>query len=117
MQLMRTEVEATTSPTGDLIQLVRFCGEGGECVTVEMAPREGSAYNEAAALDRARASLVQTAAFDVASNVYDAESNGQRQLRPGHRDVLRGRRRRNLCLRISRRRKQPAGSFVQNAKP
>jgi hypothetical protein len=76
MQLMRTEVNETTSVTGDLIQLVRFCGEGGECVTVKMALREGSADNRATALERARAILVQTAAFEVASSVYDAESNG-----------------------------------------
>lgn len=75
MQLMRTEVKETTSVTGGLIQLVRFCGEGGECVTVEMASMEGLA-DKATALERARAILVQTATFDVASNVYDAESNG-----------------------------------------
>lgn len=75
MQLMRTEVEDVTSPTGDLIERVRFHGEGGECVTVEMAS-ESSADNKATALERAKAILVQTATFDAAANAYDAESNG-----------------------------------------
>jgi len=76
MQIMRTEVAEATSPAGRLIQRVRFCGEGDECVTVEMACLEGSAADDAAALQRARAILVQTATFDAASNAYDAQSNG-----------------------------------------
>jgi hypothetical protein len=53
---------------------VLFCGEGGDCVTVDMAKVELEA--DEAALDRARAMLVQTAAFGLAANEYDAESNG-----------------------------------------
>lgn len=74
MQIVRTEVSRTTTPTGEAVLRVLFCGEGGECVTVDMANTETG--NDEAALDRARAILVQTATFDVAANDYDARSNG-----------------------------------------
>jgi hypothetical protein len=53
---------------------VIFCGEGGDCVTVDMASVE--AGNDDAAIDRARGMLVQTATFELAANDYDARSNG-----------------------------------------
>lgn len=51
-----------------------FCGEGGDCVTVDMAGGDGG--SDDAALERARAILVQTATFSMAANDYDAKSNG-----------------------------------------
>lgn len=51
---------------------MHFRGEGGECVTVEMATRGQSRTR----LRACEAILVQTATFDIASNAYDAESNG-----------------------------------------
>ena len=74
MQIIRTEVAQTTAPNGEPILRVLFCGQGGDCVTVDMANVE--AGNEEAAVDRARAILVQTATFDLALNDYDARSNG-----------------------------------------
>jgi hypothetical protein len=74
MQIVRTEVSRATAPTGEPILRVLFCGEGGDCVTVDMATAETG--NEEAALDRARAILVQTATFGLAANDYDARSNG-----------------------------------------
>jgi hypothetical protein len=74
MQIIRTEVIQATAPTGQPILRVLFCGEGGDCVTVDMASVEGG--NDEAAIDRAKAILVQTATFDVAANDYDARSNG-----------------------------------------
>ena len=74
MQIIRTEVAQATAPTGEPILRVLFCGEGGDCVSVDMAKVE--AGSDEAALDRARAILVQTATFDLAANEYDARSNG-----------------------------------------
>lgn len=74
MEIIRTEVAPATAPTGEAILRVLFCGEGGDCVTVDMAKVE--AGNDGAALDRARAILVQTATFGLAANDYDARSNG-----------------------------------------
>jgi hypothetical protein len=74
MQIVRTEVARATAPTGDPIVRVLFCGEGGDCVTVDMARIETE--NDEAALDRARGVLVQTASFGLAANDYDARSNG-----------------------------------------
>lgn len=75
MQVVRTEVFDAAAPNGQPILRVVFCGEGGECVTVDMANPDGSAAVQAA-LDRAKAILVQTATFDLAANDYDANSNG-----------------------------------------
>jgi hypothetical protein len=74
MQIIRTEVAQATAPTGEPILCVLFCGEGGDCVTVEMANVEAGTPD--AALDRARAILIETATFDLAVNDYDARSNG-----------------------------------------
>lgn len=74
MQLLNTEVFPTLAPTGEPILRVTFHGEGGECVTVDMTYAETE--NEEATLARARAILVQTAAFGLAANDYDAKSNG-----------------------------------------
>jgi len=74
MQITRTEVARMTHATGHPIVRVTFCGEGGECVTVDMANVDEQPDN--AALDRARAILVQTATFNLAANDYDAQSNG-----------------------------------------
>jgi hypothetical protein len=74
MQIIRTEVTQATARTGQPILRVIFCGEGGDCVAVDMARVE--AGNDKAAINRAKAILVQTATFDVAVNDYDARSNG-----------------------------------------
>lgn len=37
MQIIRTEVTQASAPTGQPILRVIFCGEGGDCVTVDMA--------------------------------------------------------------------------------
>lgn len=74
MQIIRTEVAEATALSGEPILRVLFCGEGGDCVTVDMASAE--AGSDEAALDRARAILVQTATFGLADNDYEAESNG-----------------------------------------
>jgi hypothetical protein len=74
MQIIRTDITRMTAPTGEPILRVLFCGEGGDCVTVDMASIE--AGNDDAALDRARAVLVQIATFNLAASDYDAESNG-----------------------------------------
>lgn len=74
MQIVRTEVAQLAAPTGEPILRVRFCGEGGDCVTVDMATLE--AGNDEAAVARARAILVHVAIFDTAVNEYDARSNG-----------------------------------------
>jgi hypothetical protein len=74
MQILRTEVNQAITPTGEAILRVIFCGEGGDCVTVDMANVE--AGNDDAAVDRARGILVQTATFELAANDYDARSNG-----------------------------------------
>ena len=41
MEILRTEAAQVTAPSGQQILRVRFCGEGGECVTVEMAHVHG----------------------------------------------------------------------------
>ena len=69
MEILRTEVAQVTAPSGQQILRVRFCGEGGECVTVEMAHVHG-VENTEAAVSRARAILVQTATFGLAANEY-----------------------------------------------
>lgn len=74
MQIVRTEISPTTAATGEPVVRVLFCGEGGDCVTVDMANVETE--REESALDRARAILVQTAMFGVAANDYEARSNG-----------------------------------------
>lgn len=73
MQIIQTEVAPSTSRSGHPVLRVRFCGEGGECVTVDMAAGEA---DNAAAIERAKAILVQTATFDSAANECDARSNG-----------------------------------------
>jgi hypothetical protein len=74
MQIIRTEVVHTATLAGVPILRVSFCGEGGECVTVDMASVDMG--SDEAALERARAVLVQTATFNLATNDYDARSNG-----------------------------------------
>ena len=74
MQIVRTDVSHATALTGEPVLRVLFCGEGGDCVTVDMASVE--AGSDDAALNRARAILVQTANFGLAVNEYDARSNG-----------------------------------------
>lgn len=74
MQVIRTEVAQVVTPSGAPLIRVKFCGEGGDCVTVDMAQIEGG--DDTAAIERARAVLVQTASFDMAANEYDARSNG-----------------------------------------
>src|SRR5690349_16301567 len=74
MQIVRTDVSRATALTGEPVLRVLFCGEGGDCVTVDMASVESG--GDHAALDRARAILVQTASFGLAANDYDARSNG-----------------------------------------
>lgn len=75
MQFVRTNVAPANAPTGEPVLRVTFCGEGGDCVTVDMA-RVDMGNDEAAAVERARAVLVQTATFGMAANEYDANSNG-----------------------------------------
>lgn len=74
MQIVRTDVSRTTAKTGEPVLRVVFCGEGGDCVTVDMAGIEHGA--DEPAVERARAILVQTATFGTAANDYDAVSNG-----------------------------------------
>jgi hypothetical protein len=74
MQLLRTDIRHAIAPTGEPVLRVIFCGEGGDCVTVDMATVE--AGGERGIIDRAKAILVQTATFDLAQNKYDAASNG-----------------------------------------
>ena len=74
MQVVRTEVSRATTALGEHVLRVLFCGEGGDCVTVDMAAVD--ADDDQMAIDRARAILVQTATFSLAANEYDARSNG-----------------------------------------
>jgi hypothetical protein len=74
MQIVRTEVMNATALDGLPILRVMFCGEGSECVTVDMAGADGRSEDDA--LTRAKAILVQTATFSLAANDYDAKSNG-----------------------------------------
>jgi hypothetical protein len=71
MQIVRTEV---FRPEGANIVRVRFCGDGDECISVEM-PGDRQEAGEAV-LARARSLLLETASVGVAENRYDAESNG-----------------------------------------
>jgi hypothetical protein len=73
MEIVRTQVLNATALNGQAILRVVFCGEGSECVTVDMANVDG---DEEFALTRAKAILVQTATFGLAANEYDATSNG-----------------------------------------
>ena len=73
MQIIDTQVAEVTLQSGEAGFRVVFCGEGGECVTVEMANTEGARADEDA-MARAKAILVQTATFGLASN--DSQSNG-----------------------------------------
>lgn len=73
MQIIETEVAPSTSLSGHPVLRVRFCGKGGECVTVDMAVEE---LDDVAAIEWGKAILVQTATFDSAANEYDARSNG-----------------------------------------
>lgn len=68
------QITQTTASAGQPILRVIFCGEGGDCVTVDLASVEDG--NNAVAIDRAQAILVQTATFEVAAKDYDARSNG-----------------------------------------
>lgn len=74
MQIIRTEVAEATALSREPILRVLFCGDGGDCVTIDMA-KVAAGPNEAV-LDRARAILVQTATFGLAANDYEAESKG-----------------------------------------
>lgn len=74
MQIIQTEVAQVTSASGHPVLRVHFRGEGGECVTVDMASDE--LPDDGAAIERAKAILVQTATFGSAANEYDAQSNG-----------------------------------------
>lgn len=76
MQIIQTEIEQDLSAEAHPILRVMFRGEGGECVIVAMADVDSLAGDEAAAIERAKAVLVQTATFDSAVNDYDAQSNG-----------------------------------------
>lgn len=73
MQIVRTEVLNATALNGEPILRVVFCGEGSECVSVDMANVDGGGDD---VLNRAKAMLVQTATFGLATNNYDANSNG-----------------------------------------
>jgi len=74
MLTVRTEIVPATAPTGEAIMRVRFCGDGGECVTVDIA--NGESTDQTVLIERARAVLIQTATFSMAENEYDAQSNG-----------------------------------------
>jgi len=75
MQIVRTEVDDTIGRGGEPVRRVVFCGEGGECVSVDMAKAQAG-EDEEAAIERAKAVLVQTASFGLAANEYEAESSG-----------------------------------------
>src|SRR5690606_11101011 len=72
MQIINTEVGQVISSLGHAVLRVKFCGAGGNSVTVEMA----AVANCDAPIERARAILVQTATFESAVNEYDALSKG-----------------------------------------
>ena len=75
MHIIDTEIVPATLYGGQTGLRVVFSGEGGECVTVEMATIDGVTA-EADAVSRAKAILIQTATFGLASNEYDKQSNG-----------------------------------------
>ena len=71
MRIVHTQVgQATDASSGEPILRVQFCGEGGECVRVDMA--DPDRIGKENALNRAKAVLVQTAIFNLATNDYDA---------------------------------------------
>ncbi|HEV2503723.1 MAG TPA: hypothetical protein VGV39_11645 [Mesorhizobium sp.] len=73
MQIVKTEVYRPTSEGGNIFR-VRFCGDGEECISVEM---QGHALEaDEAVLARAKTLLIETASVGLAENQYDAESNG-----------------------------------------
>lgn len=74
MQIIRTEVAQATASSGEPVLRVTFCGEGGDCITVDMTGVQPDSDEKA--LGRAKAILVQTATFGLAANEYEAESNG-----------------------------------------
>lgn len=57
MQFLRTNVAPATAPTQEPVLHVTFCGEGGDCATVDMA-RVDPGNDEAAPVARAKAILV-----------------------------------------------------------
>lgn len=69
-----TYVDRISSSNGDPILKVVFCGEPGDCITVEMAGADLT--GDIAAIETARSILVQTASVPTATNDYDAQSNG-----------------------------------------
>lgn len=75
MQIVRMDVDKATALSGESILRVVFRGEGGECVTVDMADLDGG-HDHDIAVDRAKTVLVQTATFSLAANEYEAESSG-----------------------------------------
>ena len=75
MQITRTDVHDVIGRAGQPVLRVLFCGEGGECVSVDLTKPQ-TVENEEATIERARAMLVQTASFGLAANDYDAESSG-----------------------------------------
>lgn len=74
MQIVRTEVAKATAISGEPVLRVTFCGEGGDCITVDMAGVQPD--TDERALGRAKAILVQTPTFGLTANEYEAESNG-----------------------------------------
>jgi hypothetical protein len=74
MRIVHTQVGQASASSGERILRVQFCGEGGECVRVDMADPDRIAKENA--MNRAKAILVQTAIFNLATNDYDAQSNG-----------------------------------------
>lgn len=73
MQIVKTEVLRPVADGADTF-LVRFCGDGDECISVEVQGHASEA--EEAVLARARTLLIETASVGLAENQYDAESNG-----------------------------------------
>ncbi|MBZ9922107.1 hypothetical protein LB579_30925 [Mesorhizobium sp. BR1-1-7] len=70
MRLLETAVHAR--PEGVLVD---FLGEGGEKIAVTMAISDPG-MGDAALIARARQMMVQLAAFEIAENEYDQQSNG-----------------------------------------
>jgi hypothetical protein len=76
MQIVRTDIAQATAVSGEPVVRVQFRGEGGECITVDMAAGEAEQYESDDAVTRARVLLVQTGSFGLAANDYEAQSNG-----------------------------------------
>ncbi|MDI6029529.1 hypothetical protein QBK99_25645 [Corticibacterium sp. UT-5YL-CI-8] len=74
MQIVRTDISRVAASTGEPVLRVVFCGEGGNCVAVDMSDAETG--DDEAAVERARSILLKTATFALAANDYDARSNG-----------------------------------------